>query len=109
MATHHAKPNEIFDLATWADDMPVEKSKVIIRTSELELARLVMSAGQEFREHKVAGPITVHCVKGEIDFSAMGSTQTLAAGQLLYLEPGQPHALTAKVDSVILLTIVFVD
>ena len=46
MATHHAKPNEIVDLATWADDMPVEKSKVIIRTSELELARLVMSAGQ---------------------------------------------------------------
>ena len=109
MATHHAKPNEIVDLQTWADDMPVEKTKVIVRTEDMELARLVLLAHQEFKEHRVAGPITVHCIQGEVEFFAMESAQTLTAGQLLYLERGQPHALRAKSDSIILLTIVFID
>ena len=109
MATHHAKPNEIVDLQTWADDLPVEKSKVIVKTKEMQLARLVLLAGQEFKEHLVAGPITVHCIEGEIEFFAMETSQTMTAGQLVYLERGQPHALTAKSDSIILLTIVFVD
>jgi quercetin dioxygenase-like cupin family protein len=109
MATHHATPNEIVDLQTWANDLPVEKSKVIVKTREMELARLVLLAGQEFREHQVTGPITVHCIKGEVEFSAMESTQKLTAGQLLYLEQGQPHALKATSDSIILLTIVFID
>lgn len=109
MSTHHAKPNEIVDLKTWAQDMPTEKTKAIVKTKQMELARLVILAGEEFKQHHVSGPITVHCIQGEIDFCAMGSTKTLQAGQLLYLESGQPHALKAHSDAVILLTIVFVD
>jgi len=30
MATHHASPGEIVDLATWAQDVPNEKTKVIV-------------------------------------------------------------------------------
>lgn len=107
MATHHAQPNEVVDLDTWADDIPEEKTKVVMRTADMEVARLFMPAGKVFKEHSVAGPITVHCTKGAIKFTATGVTQDLNEGQLLYLLPGEPHALEAIADSIILLTIVF--
>lgn len=107
MATHHAKPNEVVDLETWAEDMPEEKTKIVLRTEDMEVARLVMPAGKIFKEHKVTGPITVHCIKGAVEFEASGVIQDLKSGQLVYLLPGEPHSLTATVDSIILLTIVF--
>ncbi len=45
MATHHAAEGEVVCLKTWANDLAVEKSKVITKTSGLELARLVIDAG----------------------------------------------------------------
>ena len=107
MATHHASPGEIIDLGTWAQDLPNEHSKAIMKTDEMELARLVIPAGKEIPNHKVSGPIVVHCTKGEIECVAMGTTQVLRSGQLLYLMPGEPYSVRAAVDSVVLLTIIF--
>ncbi|MDD5412339.1 MAG: hypothetical protein PHF31_13170 [Methylobacter sp.] len=84
MATHHALPGEIVDLGTWAQDVPNEKTKVIAKTDEMELVRLVIPAGKELPSHKVLGPIVVHCITGEIEFVAMRTTQVLTPGQLLY-------------------------
>lgn len=105
MATHHAAPGEIVDLASWADDLPNEKTKAIIKTNEIELARLVIQKGKEYPNHKVSGPIVVHCIQGKIEFTAMGATQELHSGQLLYLIAGESHSLKGVEDSVILLTI----
>jgi quercetin dioxygenase-like cupin family protein len=107
MATHHASPNEIVDLATWAQDVPNEKSKVIVKTDEMEFVRLVLLAGKEFTDHKVSGSCVIHCITGKIECAAMGTTQALTTGQLLYLMPGEPHNVKAVVDSVVLLTIIF--
>jgi quercetin dioxygenase-like cupin family protein len=49
----------------------------------------------------------IHCITGEVECPAMGATQALTSGQLLYLMPGEPHSVRAVVDSVVLLTIVF--
>jgi quercetin dioxygenase-like cupin family protein len=107
MATHHAAPGEIVDLGTWAQDVPNEKTKVIVKTNEMELVRLVLPAGKEFANHKVLGPCVIHCITGEIECAAMGGTQVLTSGQLLYLMPDEPHSVRAVVDSVVLLTIIF--
>ena len=107
MATHHASPCEIVDLEAWAQDLPNEQSKAIMKTDEMEIARLVIPSGKEFPSHKVSGPIVVHCTKGEIEFTAMDKTQMLTSGQLLYLMPSEPYSLRATVDSVVLLTIIF--
>jgi len=107
MATHHASPGEVVDLKTWADDLNEEKTKAIVKTQEMELVRIVLKAGKEIPNHKVTGPITVHCISGSIDFTSMGATQELKSGQLLHLMPGEPHSLSATEDSVILLTIIF--
>ena len=107
MATHQASPGEIVDLATWAQDLPREHTKAIVKTDEIELARLYLPSGKKIPNHKVTGPITVHCIKGKIEFTAMGSTQELTPGQLLYLMPGEPHSLKAVENAVVLLTIIF--
>ena len=65
MATHHASPAEVVDLDTWAQDMPNEKTKVIVKTDEMELARLVIPAGKDIPEHKVTGSIIVHDISGK--------------------------------------------
>ncbi|PKM13593.1 MAG: hypothetical protein CVV13_01375 [Gammaproteobacteria bacterium HGW-Gammaproteobacteria-3] len=46
---------------------------------------------------------------GHIECVAIGTTQLLASGQLLYLMPDNPHSVKAVVDSVVLLTIIFKD
>ena len=109
MATHHASPSEIVDLETWAQDLPYEHAKTIVKTHEMELARLVFPAGGEFPNHKVSGPVVIHCLKGEIEFTAMGATRILTPGQLLYLMPDEPHSLRAITNAVVLLTIIFKD
>lgn len=107
MATHHASPVEVIDLETWAQDVFNEKTKVIVKLDEMELARLVIPAGKEIPTHKVTGPIIVHCISGKIEFTAMCKTQILVPNQLLYLMPDEPHLVKAVEDSVVLLTIIF--
>lgn len=107
MATRHADPGEKVDLETWADDLPEARTKVIARTDRMELIRLFLPAGKELSRHQVPGPLTVHCLRGRAEFTAMGATQPLEPGQLLYLMPQEPHAVKAVEDTVILLTLIF--
>ena len=107
MATHHANPGEIVDLQTWAADLPKEHTKAIVKTDEMELIRMVLPAGKGIPNHKVDGPITIHCIAGKIAFTAMGATQEINYDQLIHLMPGEPHSVKAIEDSVILLTIIF--
>jgi len=107
MATRHAEPGEVIDLETWAQDLPDEQTKVIVKTDDMELVRLVIPAGKKISKHKVSGPIVVHCLTGELEFTVMGISRVLSSSQLLYLKPGEPHTLQANIDSVILLTIIF--
>lgn len=107
MATRHVKPGEIVNLKTWADDQPDARTKAIVKSEEMELIRLSLPAGKEIANHKVSGPITVHCIKGRVEFTAMGATQEISQGELLHLMPGEPHSVIAVENSVVLLTIIF--
>ena len=107
MATHHAAPSEIVDLETWAQDLPDEQSKAIVKTPDMELARLTYPAGGDFPVHSVSGPVVIHCIEGEIKFESTATTGILGPGQLVYFEPGEPHSIRAIKDSVVLLTIIF--
>ena len=107
MATQHAKPGEIVDLKFWAGGLPNHRTKAIVKTEEMELIRIALPAGKEISEHKVDGPIMVHCTEGRIEFTAMNNSQEIKSSQLLYLSPGELHSLKALEDAVVLLTIIF--
>ncbi|MCB1688436.1 MAG: hypothetical protein KDI33_08125, partial [Halioglobus sp.] len=99
MATHHAKSNEVVNLKTWAQDTGTEKNKVVMRTNELEVARLVIPAGKVFKEHKVSGPITVHCIEGFFSINALGVSLYPISRHVLHLILSDTHSLEGIADS----------
>jgi quercetin dioxygenase-like cupin family protein len=108
MALHHAAPGEVVDLDGWGEDLPSGGTKAIVKTDEMELIRMALPAGKELDTHSVAGPLVIHCLSGSIEIDAMGKTEVLNAGRLVHLAPGEPHAVRAKEDARVLLTVVFV-
>ena len=105
MAVHHAQSNEIIDVRPLGPALAGSATTTLVKTPELEVIRLVVPAGKDIHEHKTAGAITVQCLEGEVDVTADRRTQRLAAGQMLYLAAGVPHALRGVRDASVLLTI----
>lgn len=105
MAIPHAIPAEVIDVRPLAAALATTKTHTLLKTEHVEVVRLVMTAGKEIAEHKAPGEITVQCLEGKIAFTALGKTQELEAGQMLYLNAGQPHSVKCIVDASFLLTI----
>lgn len=53
----------------------------------------------------MAGAITIQCIEGSIEVSALGRLEVLHRGELLYLPGGAQHALHAREDASALVTI----
>jgi len=107
MAISHAKPAEVINLQPLSDKIASSKTHTIFKTDAMEAIRLVLPAGKQIAEHKAPGEITVHCLEGEVNFSAGGTSHVLHGGEMLYLEAADPHAVEAIQDSTVLVTIIF--
>jgi quercetin dioxygenase-like cupin family protein len=105
MAIPHANPGEVIDVRPLGAALAISKSGTLLKTKNLEVVRLVMIAGKEIAEHKAPGDITVHCLEGKVGFTALGQTHELTAGEMLYLNAGEPHSVTCIEDASFLLTI----
>lgn len=105
MAIPHAGPGQVIDVQPLGAALTSAKTSTLIKTKCLEVVRLVMPAGKEISEHQARGEITVQCLEGKIAFTALGKTQELTAGQMLYLEAGEPHAVKCIEDASFLLTL----
>ena len=104
MAISHIKSGEVIQLVL-GPALGDSKTTTLVKTSDLELIRLIIPAGKVIPLHKAPGEITVQCLEGRVAFTAEGKTQELTAGQLLYLTAGEPHALTGLDDSSLLVTL----
>lgn len=109
MSIPHAKSGEIVDLFQKTQGFSEGQTRAIIKTDRLELGRIVLKKGKKMRPHQVDGPITIQCLDGQIALETSQSSQTLSAGQLVYLAPKEPHSVAALSDAVFLLTIVFAE
>lgn len=105
MAIPHANPAELIDVRPLGAALANTKTHTLLKTEHVEVVRLVMTAGKEIAEHKAPGEITVQCLEGKIAFTALGKTHELEAGQMLYLNTGEPHSVKCVVDASFLLTI----
>ena len=77
----------------------------LVRTEEFEIKSLFVPAGKEIAEHKAQGTLIVECREGRVAFTALGKTQELQAGELLFLPAGEPHSLKGIEDASLLLTL----
>lgn len=105
MAMKHIVPGEVVDVRPLGNRLASERTHALAKTDDVEIIRLVLPAGKEIPTHSAPGQIVVQCIEGEVGFTAIGQERRLAAGQLLYLPPGEPHSVCAKKDSSLLLTI----
>lgn len=105
MALPHASPGEARDVLPFGTCLPQQKTHALFKSSDLEVMRLVLLAGQRLPPHRVAGEITIQCIEGELTIQADHRSHALTAGQLLFLPAGQVHDVTARVNASALVTI----
>lgn len=105
MSLPHASSGDLVDVRPLDDKLKQSVSLAVLRTDRLEVMRLVLHAGKSMREHQVPGELTIQCIEGVVDLQAHGTVQTMRMGQLVYLEAGVPHALVAREDASLLVTV----
>ena len=105
MAIPHASPNQVIDVRPLGCEITEADSQLLIRTEHLEVFRHALPAGKSVQQHTAAGVMIVQCIEGAVALAALGRTQTLTAGDMLYLADEAPHALEALEDSSLLVTI----
>ncbi len=106
MAIHHAASGDIVDIRPLGAELARTPTSVLVKTSTLEVIRLVVPAGKDISNHTAPGDITVQCLEGAVDFTTGGHSRRLATGQMLYLAAGTLHALHGVEDASVLVTIV---
>jgi quercetin dioxygenase-like cupin family protein len=105
MAITHTRPGEVSDVRPLGPKLRQTQSVAILKAEQLEILRVVLLAGKEWREHQVPGEITVQCIEGLLEFRTTRSTQLLRPGELIHLSTRELHALKAIDDSSALVTL----
>ncbi len=106
MALPHLQSGDIANLLPTGADAVSAQSVALFKARHLEVIRLMLPPGRVMPMHQVPGEITVQCLVGVIEFETPQRAQRLQAGQLLYLDGGEPHALRGVEDASVLVTIV---
>jgi quercetin dioxygenase-like cupin family protein len=105
MAIAHAVPGQPIDVRPLGDQILEARTVALFKSTELEVMRLVLPAGNTVPPHAVPGEVTVHCIEGKIKFLFESRVQVLEAGQLLYLTGGVEHSLVGIENASALITI----
>ena len=104
MALQHSRPGQVIDITPLGGRLHATQTQALFKAGQLELARIVLRAGESMREHQAPGEITLQCLEGLLELSTPAGTQQLRPGQLIHLLKREPHALKALQDSSALLT-----
>ncbi|MCC3155339.1 cupin domain-containing protein [Hymenobacter sp. BT770] len=80
-------------------------SITLLKSEGLRILLLALQPGAQLKEHTAPGPISVQVVEGHVTFHTEQQTAELTEGQMVSLHAGIPHSVTAREESVFLLTI----
>ncbi len=105
MALVHPAPGQIIEVRGGAGAADHKSSETLVRTDHLEILRYALPAGKVVGTHTAAGTMVVQCLEGTVEFTALGKTQKLTPGTMLYLPDHEPHALKAVSEALLLLTL----
>ena len=106
MSIAHAISGEPIDVTPYDARLGEQRSAALFKSEQLEVIRLVLSAGKSMPMHKVSGEITIQCIEGELDVQVDGNSTRLLAGQLMFLLGSVPHSVTAIANASALVTLV---
>lgn len=80
-------------------------SRTLLRTANGRVVLFGFAEGQELTEHTSTQQALVQVLSGECDFTLAGKPQVLKAGDLLYMPANLPHAVKARTQFSMLLTL----
>jgi quercetin dioxygenase-like cupin family protein len=106
MALPHAKLLDVVSVRPLGDALSGAVSTSLIKTNRIQLLHMVLAAHRDVPEHRVDDECTLHCLEGEIEVVMGSDTRRLRAGELVVLPALQPHALRARTDSALLVTLI---
>ena len=90
----HAEPGQIV-------------SKTLAQNKAVSLTLFAFSKGEEISTHDSIGDAMVHVIDGVAQFTVDGAEHICKAGDVLVMPAKKPHAVFAKEDFKMLLTVVF--
>jgi quercetin dioxygenase-like cupin family protein len=105
VALHHASSGELIDVRPLNDHLSTAITKTLYKSHHLEVFRMILCAGKSMPSHHVVGEVTIQCLEGDIELAVADRLQQMRAGDLVCLSGGEEHALTARKDSSVLVTL----
>lgn len=84
-------------------------SRVILDNVLIRVVTFTFGAGQELTEHSSPRAVICQLDDGRMRFQVEGRTHNMQSGDIIYLAPGAPHALTAQTDCRLTLTMIDTD
>lgn len=80
-------------------------SRTVLRTPNSRVVLFGFAEGQQLTEHTSTQHAVIQILSGECEFTLAGRAHHLKAGDLLYMPPHLPHAVTALTEFSMLLTL----
>ena len=77
----------------------------LLKTAGMRVVLMALHAGAELKPHTAPGVLSVQVLDGRLTFRTERQAAELAKGEMLTLHAGIAHGVTAREDSVFLLTI----
>lgn len=105
MALPHAQPLDVVDVSPLGPKLAGAVSTSLLKTGRIQLLHMVLPAHHDQPQHHVDDECTIHCLEGEVELVMPGNTRHLRAGSLVVLPARQKHALRARTDCAVLVTL----
>ncbi len=109
MAIPHLTSGQVASVLPLGALIADAKTTALFKGPHLEVMRMVLFAGKKIAAHHVSGPITIHCLEGEVDVGVESERKILRAGDLLYLAGNVKHDLIALTDAALLVSVVLLN
>ena len=99
---------KVVDLAGEVQYMPGQVvSKTLAQNEAVSVTLFAFAKGEEISTHDSTGDAMVHVIDGVGQFTVDGAEHICKAGDVLVMPAKKPHAVFAKEDFKMLLTVVF--
>jgi quercetin dioxygenase-like cupin family protein len=79
-------------------------SRTIHRDDYLKVVLFGFAGGQELSQHTAAVPAIIEILQGDARVNLDGEEKELSAGSWVFMEANLPHAIYARTDMIMLLT-----
>jgi quercetin dioxygenase-like cupin family protein len=85
------------------------RQETLYKSGGLTIALFLFERFTGLPEHRAAGVVNMHVLRGQLKITAEDQVHELRSGQMLVLAPGLKHAVAAEEESEMLVTVRLLD